>query len=136
MRHLLACVLTSLACLAQTASDPRIPSILGELASVRNFEQVAMSPDAKRVAWIEKWSENGIFIVDLRAGSSPVGIGSGRDLAWSPDSSRVAFLSDRDRKGQMQLYVAPATGGAARKLTSLTGYLTDPLWSPDGTQIA
>jgi len=55
---------------------------------------------------------------------------------WSPDSSRIAFLSDRDKKGQMQLYAAPSTGGLAHKLTNLIGYLTDPQWSPNGSQIA
>ncbi len=48
----------------------------------------------------------------------------------------MAFLSDHDKKGQMQLYVAPSTGGKPRKLTNLTGYLTDPRFSPDGTHIA
>ena len=38
--------------------------------------------------------------------------------------------------GQLQLYVAPAAGGAARKLTSLKGYLATPQWSPDGRTVA
>ena len=35
----------------------------------------------------------------------------------------------------MQVYIASATGGAARKVTSLTGAVTDLHWSPDGKQI-
>ena len=35
--------------------------------------------------------------------------------AWSPDSNRVAFTSERD--GWAHLYVAPAAGGAARQIT-------------------
>ena len=36
----------------------------------------------------------------------------------------------------MQLYIVPSTGGKPRKLTNLTGYLTDPRFSPDSTRIA
>jgi len=119
-----------------------------ELASVRPFEQVAISPDGKRVAWVEKVVEHGrdtgnsvIYVKDLANGSAPVRLSlkpavSDNSLAWSPDGSRIAFLSDRARKKQSQLYVAPAAGGAVRKLTSLVGFLTDPRWSPDGSRIA
>src|SRR5258708_23462731 len=118
-KTLVVCLLTSVACLAQATSDPRIGAILGELASVRSFKQVEISPDGKRVAWVEELIENRkdtgnstIYIMDLRGGSAPVRISSARpsserNLMWSPDSSRIAFLSDRDKKGQMQLYAAP-----------------------------
>ena len=141
-------LLTVMLCFGQPTSDPRIASILAELASVRPFEQVAISPDGKRVAWVEKVVENGrdtgnsvIYVKDLAHGSAPVRLSlkpavSDNSLAWSPDGSRIAFLSDRARKKQSQLYVAPAAGGAVRKLTSLVGFLTDPRWSPDGSRIA
>jgi len=138
MNSLLASVLLATLCLAQPAADPRIGPILAELASVHQFDQVAISPNGKRAAWIEA---DAIYILELAGKGSPARIGtakgsSDRDLAWSPDSSSIAFLSDRDKKGQMQLYVVPSTGGHPRKLTNLTGYLADPRWSPDGAQIA
>src|SRR5271170_7898443 len=103
----LAFVLISAICLAQTA-DPRIGPILAELASVHNFDQVAISPDGKHAAWIEA---DTIHISDLTAKVAPARIAcpkpcSQRDLAWSPDNSAIAFLSDREKKGQMQLYLA------------------------------
>ena len=58
------------------------------------------------------------------------------DLAWSPDGSRLAFLSDQEKGGQLQLYVAAAGGGEVRKLTSLDGAVSEPRWSPDGTALA
>ena len=146
MKNLTICFLTAAACFAQPA-DPRIGAILKELASVHPFNQVAISPDGKHVAWSEELIENGrdagnsaIYFEDLPNGAA-VRLASAKpaaehDLVWSPDSSRVAFLSDRDKKGQMQLYVATASGKNSHKLTNLTGYLTDARWSHDGTRIA
>ena len=57
-------------------------------------------------------------------------------VSWSPDGKSLAFLSDAADAGQLQLYVAPAAGGAARQLTKLKGYLATPLWSPDGQTVA
>ncbi|HVO97985.1 MAG TPA: S9 family peptidase [Bryobacteraceae bacterium] len=132
--------------LASCAWAQTISSILGELALVKPFEQVAISPDGKRVAFVEEVIENRLdtgnstIFVQEAGGGSPVRIGTGkaseRELAWSPDGSRIAFLSNRDKKGQMQLYISASSGGAARRLTNLTGYMADPRWSPDGKQIA
>src|SRR5512133_3183248 len=54
---------------------------------------------------------------------------------WSPDGSRLAFVSNRDGKTK-QLYVIPATGGEARRLTDLSEDVTEAVWSPDGTRLA
>jgi dipeptidyl aminopeptidase/acylaminoacyl peptidase len=54
---------------------------------------------------------------------------------WSPDGSRLAFLSNRDTD-KMQLFVIPAAGGEAKRLTDLKEDVDEPMWSPDGTRIA
>jgi Tol biopolymer transport system component len=61
---------------------------------------------------------------------------SEHDLAWSPDGNNLAFLSDREKPGQLQLYVADDRGAAATKLTSLNGALAMPRWSPAGKLLA
>jgi dipeptidyl aminopeptidase/acylaminoacyl peptidase len=59
-------------------------------------------------------------------------------VAWSPDGRRLAFLSDVETPGQLQLYVMDSTGpdAHAKQLTHFTGFLSHPRWSPDGKTIA
>jgi Tol biopolymer transport system component len=56
------------------------------------------------------------------------------DPAWSPDSTRVAFVSDRG--GQMDVWIHEVTTGANRQVTHERGAASAPAWSPDGSQIA
>ncbi|MBI5863634.1 MAG: S9 family peptidase [Planctomycetes bacterium] len=53
---------------------------------------------------------------------------------WSPDGSKIAFLSDRD-KGSC-LFVLEMGGGEPRRITEPDGYVHDFGWSPDGGSIA
>lgn len=50
--------------------------------------------------------------------------------AISPDGSRIAFAYMGD------LYVVDAAGGEARRLTTDAAYDYNPVWSPDGKQVA
>jgi len=121
--------------------------------SARNFDQVAISPDGNWVAWVqssvnasgEPTGGSAIYVQDFRSpNSKPRRISAGNDIpaasedtiAWSPDSKHLAFLSDAERDGQSNLYVAGVDDGAAHKLTSLKGFLADPEWSPDKKTLA
>ena len=117
---------------AQPQGDSRIADILNDLASTRQFSEIAISPDGSRAAWVEG-DKADIFVKVVSGSGAPVRVGNGHKIAWSPDSARIAFLSDEK---QAQLFVVAAKGGKAKKLTSLTGFLTDPQWSPDGSKIA
>ena len=120
-------------------------------SAVPGFEQAAISPDGSRVAWVQdavspngEGSGTAIYIKELKSPNSKprrVTAGAGDDLneghvAWSRDSKRIAFLSDAEDHYQSQLYLAEIEGGAARKLTGVTGALADASWSPDGKTIA
>ncbi len=141
MRHLLPFLCVGLACAQHP--DPRIGATLSDLASVQTFQEVAISLNGDRIAWLQGVREGGkdtrtsaLYVAERRSGATPKRVAANaRDVVWSPDGNRLAFLSDTEHKGQMQLYFAPAAGGRARKLTSLQGFLTDPHWSPDGKQI-
>jgi dipeptidyl aminopeptidase/acylaminoacyl peptidase len=64
------------------------------------------------------------------------------NAAWSPDGTKIAFVSDRDkdpdRSDNTDVYVMDAhPGSALRKLTNYAGPDSGPLaWSPDGGLIA
>ncbi len=61
---------------------------------------------------------------------------SGRnyDARYSPDGSRIAFVSDRS--GSMELWIANSEGEDAKQLTHLgSTWLGGVNWSPDGRQI-
>ena len=54
----------------------------------------------------------------------------------SPDSSRVAFLSDRAERGKKSLYVISIDGGETLRIFKEQGDVSEPSWSPDGRFIA
>jgi dipeptidyl aminopeptidase/acylaminoacyl peptidase len=58
------------------------------------------------------------------------------DVAWSPDSSSIAFTTKRETDDAEQIYILNlAAGGEARRLTSLSTGAANPKWRPDGTAI-
>jgi Tol biopolymer transport system component len=106
------------------------------------------SPDGAWVAYYRVFRRPGdsddrrnIWIVPA-AGGAPVPFTDNprTDVqpAWSPDGSRIAFISDRE--GESQLWAAPVSGGrpAGPAVRIATGPppLSFPHWSPDGRWIA
>ncbi len=68
-----------------------------------------------------------------RALTSPVE-GSDRAPHWSPDGTRIAFISDRT--GKPQLHVIAVNGGEASLVLTSQKPGGAPIWSPDGKFIA
>ncbi len=143
----LICLMSVSIVLAQPASHTHAKAIKSPMEGVINalfgaktFEQAAIAPDGKQLAWVENTKEGSAIFVSAVSGGTPRRITAGGKsesaVAWSPDSKQIAFFSDAATPGQPQLYVTSATGGASRKLTSVKGFLATPGWSPDGKTIA
>ncbi|MBM7788085.1 S9 family peptidase [Tenggerimyces flavus] len=109
-------------------------------------QSIDLSPDATRVAWSagpfgkeDEHHEAAIFVADVGvAGSGRRWTYGGADRipCWSPDGTRLAFLSDRKERGTNGLYVMSADGGEARPIVVRKKSMETYAWSPDGTRIA
>jgi len=86
---------------------------------------VAMMADGNADIYLVK--TNGAVVSRLTTVAAP-----DEDPAWSPDGSRIAFVSRRD--GNAEIYVMNADGSGATRLTNSGG--EQPAWSPDGAKIA
>lgn len=63
------------------------------------------------------------------------------DPHWSPDSTRIAFVSNRtghefDFDHNTDVWVIPSSGGGLTKISEHEGPDRSPRWSPDGKRIA
>src|ERR1044072_8248427 len=149
---LLACTVAAGSGRAGFGQQSSVEQAIDTLIATRTFREVAVSPDGSKVAWVVALlgadkAPTGKYAGYVAAPKPPnaeprrVSAGPGgdyaeHDLSWSPDSARLAFLSDKDKPGQLELYVADVKSGAARKLTSLVAFLSGPQWSPDGQALA
>jgi len=104
-----------------------------------------ISPDGSRVAYVRQSMDimtdqvrSNIWIVDARGGQHrPVvsGTHSYTSPRWSPDSTRIAYVSSAEGRGP-ELYVRWMQSGETALLSNLPTSPGSITWSPDGTQIA
>jgi dipeptidyl aminopeptidase/acylaminoacyl peptidase len=79
-----------------------------------------------------------IAMTELATGDTRVltfGPGSDRAPKFSPDGTRIAFLSDRRKAGDFQLYLLDSATGAATATPPVDGWVEYLHWSADGTRI-
>src|SRR5215210_7708458 len=116
-----------------------------DLFDLRFVGDPQVSPDGKQAAFVvttidaeadEYRSRIWLVPTDASAAPHPLTSGEKADTAprWSPDGTRIAFLSTRG--GKPQLYVVPLGGGEARKVTDAQEGAGEAVWSPDGKRLA
>jgi len=126
----------------QTATGPLTPE---EIADRLVPKDPRLSPDGRDVAFVVatqskkgEHPEQALWLSRDGKPAEPFTAGSACDdePRWSPDGSRLLFLSDRAERGTNRIYLIRRDGGEARPLGNLAGDLRSPEWSPDGTRIA
>src|SRR5260370_29239435 len=132
-----------LSCAAAGAAGIRVPTI-DESLSMKSVAGAQISPDGRFVAYTVQqanWEENDFvqqIWVAMMATGERYQLTSGKKSStgpqWSPDSRRLAFVSDRD--GKRQIYVIPPAGGEVSQLTAEDNGIAAMAWSPDGASIA
>jgi len=130
---LLLCTLWSSA-----VAQDRIAAALDSLPAIKKIDQVAISPDGKNVAYIV----DGELSVESLAGGDARRIApdqklAARDVTWSADSKKLAWLGDLPTDiPAAELWSASTDGSGLVKLADLKGYASTPRFAPDGTKVA
>jgi dipeptidyl aminopeptidase/acylaminoacyl peptidase len=137
---------------ANAPSRAQLDEILASQGRARTVAKVAVSPDGKRIAWLEAGQIRLAPLDNLALAAPVTATAPGRscnasDFVWSPDSASIAFLSDcpdpsdpNDQNGQpgrqSDLFLSHLDGSPAHRITELHGYVDAPAFSPDGQSIA
>ena len=105
------------------------PLGLVEMLSLPTVSSPALSPDGATVCYQvseSNWDKSSkrrsghLFAVPTSGVAAPVQLTQGKGeggAMWSPDSNTVAFTASRDGDSGSQIYLLPAHGGEARRLT-------------------
>src|SRR6266581_4502183 len=110
----------------QTATDPQI------------------SPDGKKIIYVRRFADamtdrrySNLWIINADGGDHralTTGNRSDSSPRWSPDMTRIAYVSDAD--GRAQIYVRWMDTGQTARITNLDQAPDAIEWSPDGRMIS
>jgi len=137
------------------APAAKVPATLRRVTFGPGLEdEPSFSPDGKFLAYTTDERGNLDVVVQPLAGGEPIRIAATEadeaQPAWSPDGTKIAFVSARDHGGKLvaalnvsalelylnssfgDIFVVPALGGTPAKLVEGGHY---PSWSPDGKRI-
>ncbi len=120
-----------------------------DLMKVNAVSAPRISPDGSRVAYTvseikmekdKEWKSVGqVWVVPTNRSAKSRQYTRGDKSAtapeWSPDGNMIAFLSDREKDGERQVWMMMADGGEAWAVTSHKGGVTGFKFSPDGKQL-
>jgi len=104
-------------------------------AALSQFTDLALSPDAKKVALI---GHGEVFAASAKDGGEAIRVtqtpGPEAQVSWSPDSSRIVYVGEREAVSHLFLY--DFAQHAETQLTHDSAPDQAPRFSPDGKSIA
>ncbi len=115
-----------------------------DVFALRTVTDPQISPDGKRIVYVVNFADiqtdsrfSNVWMINFDGSDNrPITTGNYRDTTprWSPDGSRVAFVSDRG--GSAQIWQRWSDSGQMARMTSLPEPPSAIEWSPDGRHIA
>ncbi|MEP6779688.1 MAG: PDZ domain-containing protein, partial [Gemmatimonadaceae bacterium] len=110
-------------------------AIAERLSITQGFQSVALSPDAKKIAFIARGE---VFAAGAREAGDAVRLTQTpeieADVSWMPDSRRVVYASNRE--SNWRIFINDLNTRTEKALTTVEGRAFGPRVSPDGKWIA
>ena len=118
-------------------SQDRIAAAIDSLPSVKTIDQVAISPDGSRVAYIVGGELSIASIENGETHRIAPSQNATREVTWSADSQHLAWLNDLPGdKPASQLWSTSASGDDLTQRATFEGYAQTPRYSPDGKTLS
>jgi dipeptidyl aminopeptidase/acylaminoacyl peptidase len=138
---------------AAPGDAPSLEQVVRASYAVHDLGDALLSPDGSAVLYRESFAvasnasaslRISRLYVQRRDGTAPIRITAGapgkdydeEEAAYSPDGTKIAFLSDARSQRVEHLYVADALGRTPRSVFAFTGNVQELHFSPDGTRVA
>ena len=122
-----------------TVTSTGVPYVAAEWNNLTGYgllDSPTWSADATKIAFTDGSEVQVVSVIDGRLTNLTNHPAVDASPAWSPNGTKIVFLSDRD--GAAELYVMNADGSNVVRLTYNVGVdpsVPDPDWAPDGSRI-
>jgi len=118
--------------------------VLGQLLAAPTgvISRPTWAPDSRRIAFAEEIAMDSsgssrIVVANADGTGRRVLLGQASDPAWSPNGSKIAYVSYPSRLSETgSIVVADADGSGAHHITAAAAPESRPAWSPGGQRIA
>jgi dipeptidyl aminopeptidase/acylaminoacyl peptidase len=142
MRRLMSVIFSAVLISAAAQAAPRVLEPR-DLFSMQWAADPQIRPDGTQIAYARTRNDimtdrlmQSLWLIDAATGAqTPLATGPGSQSSphWSPDGSRIAYLSNADGRTQIAIHWMR---GETASITNLVEAPSDITWSPDGKQIA
>ncbi|MGI8843361.1 MAG: S9 family peptidase [Gemmatimonadaceae bacterium] len=126
---------------AQEAAPARDRLSIEDYLEWEDVQNPRLSPDGRQIIYTRRWVdklndrwESSLWIMNAD-GSRNRFLAEGADAQWSPDGTRIAYLTTGEPAGT-QIFVKWLDAEGTTQITRLTETPSEIKWSPDGQSIA